>query len=390
MSVGTAAVDVSSWARAEAGSISQAGEQRSVRVESLRAVAALSVLVGHVYSQHLGFQNLFAPYSHTVGVGLGLSVSLFFVLSGYLLFLPWARQIRHGRRVDIRRYARNRALRILPLYYAVVVILFIVSPPAVDRGDWWRAAFFLVPYGHGMRAWLDDPMWSLAVEMQFYIVLPFLGWALVRLARGRLGVAAALLGVSVVVSFALRVVRVHHADHRASFIAGQYSLSTLFFYFATGMLLALLTVAWSSGAPRWARGRLGTPWAWVLAAVAGWLVVCGDYNGREWLLPIAGFLLVGACVLPLRASGAMRAFELRPLALLGVISYSVYLWQSPLIYVTGRDTSTLLPDGTVRNLYPVHGFPSLLLVTVPLVLLVSAVSYNAIEKPFLRLRRRWA
>jgi peptidoglycan/LPS O-acetylase OafA/YrhL len=98
--------------------VDQAGELRSARIESLRAVAALAVYVGHVFGQ----ANAYDPartqdtFLDRALLGGGFGVYLFFALSGYLLFLPFARRdYAGGRAVDYRRYAQNRAVRILPL-----------------------------------------------------------------------------------------------------------------------------------------------------------------------------------------------------------------------------------------------------------------------------------
>src|SRR3954453_824914 len=109
--------------RGSGGRIEQAGEQRSARIESLRALAALGVVVSHVYGATFAFGGtLYASFPHRVLFGGGDGVWVFFVLTGYLLFWPFASKIYRGGTLDLRRYAFNRALRILPLYYAAVVV----------------------------------------------------------------------------------------------------------------------------------------------------------------------------------------------------------------------------------------------------------------------------
>src|SRR5204863_9138922 len=105
--------------------IDQAGEERVARFESLRALAALGVLAGHAWGFHRGFgANAYAGPVDRLIFGGGYGVHLFFVLSGYLLFSPLLRTtFGGGGRIDLGGYARNRVLRILPLYYAVVVVL---------------------------------------------------------------------------------------------------------------------------------------------------------------------------------------------------------------------------------------------------------------------------
>ena len=108
--------------------VSQAGEQRSARIESLRAIAALAVLAGHVIvvaaptevNDNLLYKLLF---------GGGLGVFFFFGLTGYLIFWPFAqRYFGEGDTVDLGRYAVNRLVRILPLYYAVVFFSLVILP----------------------------------------------------------------------------------------------------------------------------------------------------------------------------------------------------------------------------------------------------------------------
>src|SRR2546423_3037352 len=106
--------------------IDQAGEERLARFESLRALAALGVVVGHAWGIHQAFgAGAYRTFPERIVTGGGYGVFVFFALSGYLLFRPLARAaFGGGERVDLAGYARNRALRILPLYYAVVAILF--------------------------------------------------------------------------------------------------------------------------------------------------------------------------------------------------------------------------------------------------------------------------
>ena len=87
--------------------VTQAGELRSARIESLRAIAALGVLVGHEFVVARGLR--FDSYLDRVILGGGFGVDLFFALTGYLLFWPFARRLfGDGPRVDLRRYTLNR------------------------------------------------------------------------------------------------------------------------------------------------------------------------------------------------------------------------------------------------------------------------------------------
>jgi peptidoglycan/LPS O-acetylase OafA/YrhL len=368
--------------------ISQAGELRSARIESLRAVAALAVLFGHTFAFAVAFEGIFEGLKNRLLLGGGLGVFLFFTLSGYLLFWPFARRaFGGGERIDLGRYARNRALRILPLYWFAVALLYLVQPNGAEAGDWWRFALFLQSYSGETVARLDSPMWSLAVEIQFYVLLPLIAWAVAAVARGSLrrGVLAvlALAGAS----FAVRLDQVLLATPANDTGAlGRYALPSLFFFFATGMLLALARLAWERRPPR---GLLARADLWLVASVPLWVLACWDYD-LEPATAVASTLVVASCVLPLRAGVLVRALGWKPLAALGVASYSLYIWHVPLlIWITGAEIA-FEPTGASEFLGEPRDFKGLLLLVTPIAIAVALVSYRLVEAPFLRLRRRWA
>src|SRR3954454_14572710 len=100
--------------------VQQAGERRTARIESLRALAALGVLLGHAYGWSHHWQGIFATFPGRLVLSGGFGVFLFSALSGSLLSLPFARAaFGPAERIDLLRYALNRAVRILPLYYVV-------------------------------------------------------------------------------------------------------------------------------------------------------------------------------------------------------------------------------------------------------------------------------
>lgn len=353
----------------------QAGEVRSARIESLRALAALSVLVGHVWL----YSTLFGPSSYSslprrLLAGGGFGVMLFFALTGYLIYRPFAR--RHfgsGAEVRLAVYARNRALRILPLYWAAVIVLLLMTQHGGTANQWWRFMTFSESFSLSTAQRVDAPMWSLVVEAHFYLLLPALAWALGRLGRakgGRAGAAAAL------VALAVPSVVLRHLDPRPYYL-WQFSLPETFYGFVPGMLLALVQTAWEGGRPRWLRGPPARRDVWLGAAVAGWVAVCQWPGAEAPLIAVASFLAVGAVVLPLDGAGLALALDLRPLSLVGVASYSLYIWHVPMIERVWR----------VHHLH--IGFGALLFETGPAALVAAGLSYAFLERPALRLRGRW-
>jgi peptidoglycan/LPS O-acetylase OafA/YrhL len=358
--------------------IRQAGEVRSARIESLRAVAALAVLAAHVFLvAHRGnFAQLESSLPRRVLLGGGAGVWLFFALTGYLLFWPFARHhFGAGDPTDLRRYAINRALRILPLYYAVLVVFMITEADGGSLGQWWRFATFSENFFSSTVSTVDGPMWSLVVELHFYILLPLLAWALARVTRGNLAGAGLVLVVLAAASFYLHWTKVDNVttalDQR-----WEFSLPVTFFFFVPGMLLALgrLALEERPRRPRWLNGPAARSDLWLVASLAVWVFAVDDLK-RTGLCALAAFLTVGACVLPLRTGRLTRALAWRPLAALGVASYSLYLWHFPLVH-------WLYPT-------PASTFWGLAALSVPLSVVVALLSYRAIESPFLKLRRRW-
>lgn len=193
--------------------IAQAGEQRSSRVESLRAVAALGVVGAHILVLSLisSRGTLGDSYAGRLVLGGGNGVYLFFTLSGYLLFLPYLRRQFEGRRIELAHYALNRALRILPLYATVVAVLFLVAPVG-DQVQWWRFALFIENFSADTLHALDRPIWSVVVELHFYVLLPLIAWVVSRLGGRSLRRTAVIVAGIGIASWALRSTQVIHAD----------------------------------------------------------------------------------------------------------------------------------------------------------------------------------
>src|SRR5579875_3018157 len=173
----------------------QAGEVRSARIESMRAVAALAVVGAHAWL----YSHLFGPDSYSslprrLAAGGGLGVMLFFALTGYLIYRPFARRdFGGGAEVRLATYARNRVLRIVPLYWVAVTFLLLVTQHGGTANQWWRFLTFSESFSLSTAQTVDGPMWSLVVEVHFYLLLPLLAWGLARVSGGSRALAGAWL-----------------------------------------------------------------------------------------------------------------------------------------------------------------------------------------------------
>jgi peptidoglycan/LPS O-acetylase OafA/YrhL len=379
-----------------ASAIAQAGEQRSKRLESVRALAAIGVVTAHILTLGLAYKGLVDTYPKRVLFGGGQQgLQLFFTMSGFLLFLPFVRhQVGLSKRpIDLRRYARNRMLRILPLYFTMVTVLIAIGAYGIHRGDMWRYYLFIQEYDGASHARLNAPMWSVAVEVQFYILLPLIALAIAKVCRRSLGRTALVLVAAGIVSFALRSTQVLHTSHPNIIgpVTGKYALSTLFYFFAGGMLLAVLHVAWSvRGAPAWTSRRvLGSSTAWIAAGVVVFFVTCWDVSWQEPWTQLSVFPIVAACVLPLRAGWATRLLEWRWLAAFGLTTFSVYLWHWPLLQAITGVHLTENASHVLTLVGDPMGFGTLWIIAMPVCAGVGIVSYFVIERPFLSKRRGW-
>src|SRR5439155_11690286 len=151
-----------------------------------------------------------------------------------------------------------------------------------------------------------------------------------------------------------------------------YSLPVTFLAFVPGMMLALARarIECRASPPRLPHGD-----ALRLASVPFWLLGAYSFDWIEPFCVIASSLVLAGAVLGARPGALVRGLDWRPLAAVGVASYSLYVWHKPIV--------DSLHDRTQLRFLP------LLAIALPLCVGVAAASYLAVERPFLRLRRRW-
>jgi peptidoglycan/LPS O-acetylase OafA/YrhL len=358
---------------------------RSASLDGLRGLAALAIFAFHGWLYTMPEPN--ATDRSSVGEyavhELRLALVAFFVLSGFLLFRPWiAAVLEQGRAPDVRRYMRARAARVLPAYYLALVgsvaLLWglrgtpgLRLPPAEELPLY---LFFAQNFSPASVMKLNPPMWSLAVEVMFYALLPLVGWLALRLAprrRTQALVPLALLAIGMLYNWT---------------IAGQglgmtfsKTLAAMLPYFALGMLAAL--VVYGRVIELRAKRMLLAAGA-VLVVVDAFAKGAAPANGidatpvfavvRDLPSGIGFALIVGA----LAAAPEGRVLGGRVLATVGMISYGFYLWHVPvLILLRGHG---LLPLDPVLG-SAVAFFPSLAL---------AALSWAACERPVLRWNAR--
>lgn len=353
----------------------------------MRALAALGVVFAHSFGASGG--SFFEGFGNRAIAATGFGALFFFALSGCLLYMPFARRdFGNGGPVALGRYALNRAVRIFPLYYIAVAAVLIVLYDGGTFEQWWKFGLFLENFSTETAGQVHGALWTIVIELHFYVLLPLIAWFISRLSGGSVKRAlVVLLGLAVAsVLFRIFGVLLEDRPYRDPL---RFSLPTTFYFIAVGMLVALVRESWSEGRPAWVRGWLASPDVWLVAAIPFWLIFVWRYS-FEPFFAISCFLILGAAVLPLDKSRLIRALDWRPLALLGLTSYSLYIWHVPFLDgVVSRDVPVIDPliewlQGAVGS-----NFIGLLMVTVPLSCAFAALSYALIEAPALRLRKRW-
>jgi peptidoglycan/LPS O-acetylase OafA/YrhL len=360
-------------------------------LDTMRGIAAVGVLVSHV-AFSTGYVG--TPFWGGWASRLEGFVNLFFILSGFVLFRPYAAaSAGRGSWPSVRRYVVRRIFRIVPAYWAVVVVSFLTVTDGIPNPAIWLRHLTFTQYytlmpllpGVGMA-------WTLTVEVVFYALLPLVAIALLRHGWRPVRTVVILL----VVGFALSI------GWLSQLRPGRLDvyLHTLWFpgyamCFAIGMALAVVSVALQTAtAPRrWSvLDHLGqAPWAcWAIAVglfalstsaagVLGGLGIptAGDYVAKELLfLGFSTFLLLPVIFGPRTSLDTLLSHPL--LRWVGTVSYGLFLWNLWVIDVVAKARGSLW--GT--DVLP------LLLLTLAGGLGLAALSWYTLERPAQRLGDR--
>ena len=346
----------------------------------LRAVAVLAVTLGHdpVISTYL-----FGPlHIHAGGIG----VSVFFVLSGFLAYFVLRRDEINRGKISWSFFLFRRVLRIWPAYFVVVLSTLVYLNitglweqttflPAVDPLLTFTSNLHLAFYTNTTVSFLA-PLWTIAVEEQFYLIAPLLFKAI----RSRY-----LIPFVIFILFVSNGSRLFFFDYFSKFSGsgGVYFLTTSYLdLFVAGMLLSHYYLA----------GKLPkfnaiTQEVYFFLSI-GILIIAGILWGRstippyQWfsflpyfLLTVGGFGVIYS-LLPFNNTISIKIFSSKPLQIIGLLSFSIYLVHTFVIAQVGY-----LPLNPWQTPYRFFGLTAWILG-------LSSVIYLCIERPFLILKKR--
>lgn len=326
---------------------------------------------------------------------LSVGVSIFFVLSGFLLFRPFVlAHLDDDPAPATRPYLVRRLIRIYPAWWATLFLSTLLLD--LNLGDWWGQLRF---YALIQIYWSDTVLggliqaWSLNTELSFYLFLPLYAAALSR-RRGtvdaRVRTHYAVLALLYVTGLGVR------AQLRASDAAlGYATLPANIDLFAIGMALAVASAAATvrgrepGGLARTVGDAPGVAWLAALCCYAG--VVSLRYPqgfvsptvAQEVLRQVLFGLIAGLVVAPGvfgdQARGLVRrVLRWRPLVAAGIVSYGIYLWHITVLIELDRPDSPLQPVS----------FWSLTLAAGVIATALATISWFVLERPLLRRVRR--
>lgn len=344
-------------------------------VDGLRFVAILAVVMYHLndYAVAKAIPSVAAEAKasqlHRILACGGCGVSLFFVISGFILGCPFAEHyLRGASKPSLSRYYQRRILRIEPPYVINMLVAFVLLI-VVLHAD----AFALIPhlvasllYMHNFvyreMSAINCVAWSLEVEVQFYVLAPFL--ATLFAIRGVLARRAVLVGIVLLWAG----MKLASGSHRIQPL-GTSILDYLDF-FLCGFLLADVYVASWNGKPTL------SIW-WDIVGMIGWAAIVAAHF-HETALRFLPLVIFVAYVGAFRGTVLSRFFSLPWIATIGGMCYTIYLYHFFLISAIGRWTINLSTSASYWSHIALQAA-----IILPSVLAISAVLFLWLEKPFM-------
>jgi peptidoglycan/LPS O-acetylase OafA/YrhL len=355
--------------------------ERQPGLDLLRALAIIVVVIYH--AGIMGF-----PMPGHVDRWGWIGVDLFFVLSGYLIGGQLLAPLARGQAINLKRFFARRALRIMPAYF-VILAIYVFLPSWREYSEttpWWKFVVSIQNIGlHGGTAF--SHAWSLAVEDQFYLALPF-----ILILVNRWPPAAIIVPCTIVVGgILLRIFLAYQnpaADVGVSFRGFQ-----TWIYYPTWtrldpLVLGVVLVAIEKFRPQW-WNRLTdfAIWLWLpglaLIVYVLWLGE-GDYlmitaAVSQFPLLAVGFAALLVCALSPRS--ILSRVRIPGAAFIASIAYSAYLVQKLVIHAVAH--FCLGHDIEPRSATALIGVEIC-------VYIAATILFLAIERPFLQLRHRIA
>ena len=339
-------------------------------------MAALSVLWGHV------FASTFGRWGNLSEGGFSLiidGVTLFFVISGFLITFLLLNEIDKTDTVDIPKFYLRRVLRIWPIYYGyiivAIIVLFVVGKQSdiIDQRLWYYLFFAAnIPFLSANGIWVIVHFWSIGVEEQFYLFCPWL----VKYGKKH------ILKIAICVCLLWLAFKYGTYLFYGKCIAYKFFSVTRFDCMMIGAIGAILYY-------RKNRIFCGLFYNKIVSIFAWTLLLTSEFYGNYIPAPIRiqYVAVLSLCVIMSQLSEKPIVINLenRFFDFIGKISYGLYVIHPILIFVFSRLYSRL------NVAWPELEQKIIIYVFITLVTIAFAyISYRFYEKPFLKLKRKFA
>jgi peptidoglycan/LPS O-acetylase OafA/YrhL len=356
--------------------------ERRPGLDLLRALAIILVVIYH--AGIMGF-----PMPGRVHRWGWIGVDLFFVLSGYLIGGQLLAPLARSQRINLGRFFARRALRIMPAYFVVLAIYFLLPSwreyPEMSQPFWKFLLSIQNIALHGGTAF--SHAWSLAVEDQFYLALPFILLFVNRWPRGAIIIPCVIF----VGGILLRAFLAHQHPAEVSGVAFRDYQAWIYYPTWTRLdplVLGVALTAIEKFRPQWWRRLMDLAiWLWLpalgLIAFALWLGE-GEYLELAtviWQFPLLAIGFVGLLVCAQSDRLPFRRVRIPGAAFIASLAYSAYLVQKLVIHGVGEFCRAHDVD---------LASTSALIGVEVCVYAVATILFFAVERPFLQLRHRIA
>jgi len=409
-------------------------------LDAYRAIGMTMVLLNHAAYSTGFIQRSQGPEASGLEAFVGavvarfdMSVPMFFVMSGFLLYRPFAKATLAERELPATAaFFERRALRIFPAYWVALAGLGLLSALSstfdlgiTSIGSWIGNALALPAFGVPVEVCKNGSChvgygitqaWSIGVEITFYLVLPLIAAGLARLVRraGSSSTATLLAGTAVLwatgTAFRAAVVIVDPSWARQSLLWLPMFLDL----FALGMALAVISARWGVAGPAGPVRTLAAHPALCWAIAGAVLVIMtrfqppdepfglngSEYLPRQFIYGLAAVLWLLPAMFGDQTAGRLRrGLAARPLTYLGAISLSFYLWHLAMIsfakawtvpdYALRVAAEQQAPPGSLAGVATFTGnFPLVATIAWVVSMAIAAVAFKFVEVPGQHLKAR--